>query len=517
MSKSHALDVRGFTITQHNRLLDFPGPPIIPAQPYPDLNPGFAPSAALFRGIGWPAHPTDWTRQMALVSPRHFVYASHYPLGADWQIAFLGADGQQHLFGIESQVPVINSEDLVTDLMLCTLSSKVPASTGITPFSVLNLASEANYLGRQMQVFGSFVRAGKMSVNGFINLANDPGFDTTRFLYFDYDHNGGNTDDCDYQGGDSGAPSFIMENGVPCIVGTASGRDPQGWGGLPANISRNYMAFIPAYLTEVDQLMENHGYHLKRTYPAATAVGMQTSSPAPLRRMKAGQVVVTLENTGAANAHNLTLALNLPSPPTTVSGVGTICESQSASAWSCRRAGLAASTTSVVNATWNTLPNAPSLTGTLVRNFDGGTQQTINFSLPLLESFTSWIQGSADPSENGDPDGDGISNLMEYAFGGLPGQASMFAAAGYPLLPQSERSGAQILVSYPQRSDAAARGLTGVLEYSPTLTTESWSTEPPPGTTFSSEALAPGFAKITASIPATAPSLYFRVKIGLTE
>lgn len=87
-----ALEIRDASRDPAPRLVDFPGAPVYDQTPR--TNPAFSPPADLFLGIGWPAHPTDWTRQMALISPVHFVYATHYRLGSDWRIAFLGKDGK---------------------------------------------------------------------------------------------------------------------------------------------------------------------------------------------------------------------------------------------------------------------------------------------------------------------------------------------------------------------------------------------------------------------------------------
>ena len=334
-AQAMALEVRGYSAAHNNRLNDFPGAPVYDQTP--KVNPAFSPSAALFLGIGWPAHPTDWTRQMALVSPRHFVYATHYPLGADWQIAFLGTDGQQHTYGIESQTPIVNSRGQNTDLMLCTLTADVPDKLGITPFPVLNLLSEAKYKGKQMVVCGSFVRAGKMPLKGFTNLVNDPVFDTTRFAYFDYKKNRGGTHDCNYQGGDSGAPAFIMVNGKPAIIGTASSQDP-----MPKQISRNYLNFLPAYLPQLDALMEARGYHMKRFYPAAAAVNTRIPAAAPLRRLTPASVTLETRNPGANMAHNVSLELTFSSAPSAVGGTGWTCDALSPFVWICRRGDLAA-------------------------------------------------------------------------------------------------------------------------------------------------------------------------------
>ncbi len=508
-----ALQIRNYSAAVNDRLIHFPGAPIYNFQT-PAINPTFSPSAALFLGIGWPAHLTDWTRQMALVSPQHFVYAAHYPLGNGWQIAFLGPDGNQHAYGIKSQVAIINSSGQTTDLLLCTLTSAIPSALGITPFPVLNLASEADYTGKTMVVCGSFVRAGKMQLAGFTQLTNDPGFDTTRFAYFDYNPNTGASDNCNYQGGDSGAPSFIMVNGQPAIIGTASGQDP-----LPNNISRNYLNFIPHYLTELDTLMEAQGYHMKRFYPVSTTLVSQISSSSSLRQMMPGGIALSTQNTGAVMAHNVSVQLTFSSAPNTVSGSGWICEAASPLVWNCRRGGLANAALSTLTANWNSLPNSAYLQFSAIISQDGGTPATVNATLPVLQSFSSWIQGTSNPAKDADPDRDGISNLLEYALGGSPAVPSLFASDGHRLLPQVSKAGSVLLVRFPRRTDAAARGLVSLVQFS-TDPTSGWQTVAPAGTTEASAPYSPpssGFEEVTVSLPVNVAKRFVRVKVTLDE
>lgn len=515
---SEALEVRGYSPPLDNRLLEFPGAPIY--QQTPQNNSSFTHAPAnQFHGVGWPAHPTDWTRQMALVSPRHFVYASHYPLGADWDIAFLGTDGQQHLYQIESQVPMFNTLGQQTDLMLCTLTTEVAASTGITPFPVLNLTNEAAYAGLPMIVFGGFVRAGTTPLAGFTTLVNDPGFDTTRFAYFDYNHDSGNPRECDYQGGDSGAPSFIMDGGKPAIIGIASGRDPQGWGGLPANVSRNYIAFIPAYLAQLDTAMEVKGFHMIRSRTQATTLQVQAQTTVPLRRLKPGAISLSVSNSGSAAAHNLSLVIQSVNLPGGVSGT-MICDPPQSGTWRCRRGGLDAAAETTVDLDWATLPNSSTLEVSTNLTFDGGTPVPLNLSLPLLETYASWSSGLGNSAESADPDQDGISNLLEYAFGGSPVVVSTSDANGHPLAPRIQISGNHIQFIHRRRTDAAARGLIYQVQTTEDPANETWSESLPSGSGISSAPMVPpsaDFEVVTVSIPLSSARRFLRLKVALSE
>ncbi len=517
-SPTMALIIREPNPDTHKRLLNFPER-VYHVVPSP--NPAFISNASLLLGIGSPDDPEDWTRQMALVSPRHFIYATHYTLNPAWQIIFVGNDGQQHLYGIQSQTPIINTQGEQTDMMLVTLSSPVDTSLGITPFPVLNLPSEADYVGKPILVCGSFVDCGTNTIKGHITLTNDPGFDTTRFIYFDYDQNdpNGHPDDCSFYFGDSGGPIFVMENGHPAIVGTISASDdltPDD--GIDGPAARNYMASIPSYLPQLDATMEATGYHMKRFYPAATMLGTHVTANGPLRQSRPGSIAINTGNFGAAAAHNVNLVLTFPTAPASVSGPGWICEAATPLIWKCRRGGIANAASASLTATWTSLPAAEGMQLTAVQTYDGGSPVTIGTSLSITPSYATWINGVSDPAYDADPDHDGISNLMEYAFGGSPTLASPFSPDGRSLIPRAEKSGNNLLIRYPLRTDATERGLTKTVQFSNNL--GEWDSSAPSGAAFRVAPYAPtsdGFEEVTVSVPLTGPMKFVRVKVTLAE
>ena len=518
ISPSQALNIRQYNAKVHKRLLNFPK---LVYQVTPSPNPNFIANATLFRGIGWPEDPNEWTRQMALVSPRHIIYATHYTLNPSWQIIFVGNDGNQHLYGIESQAPIINAQGQQTDLMVVTLSSPVDISLGITPFPVLNLSTEADYAGKPLLVCGSFVDSGTATIAGHITLTKDPGFDTTGFLYFDYNKNASHPqpNDCTFWYGDSGAPSFVMVNGQPAIVGTASGFDdltPNN--GVDGPVFRNYLSAISSYLPQVDALMEPKGYHLKRFYPAATTVATSVTSAAPLRQMKAGSISINTSNSGAAAAQNVSLQLTFPAAPASVSGTGWICEASAPLIWKCRRGAINNAGSANLTATWTSLPATENFQINTVQTYDGGTAVTTNTNLVITPSYVSWLNGAGDPAYDADPDHDGITNLIEYAFGGSPIQPSPFSPDGRSLVPQTENAGNNLLVRYPLRTDANARGLNETLEFSSDLGT--WDNIAPGGTLSSITSYASssnGFEEVTLSLPLSGPKKFVRLKVTLAE
>ena len=155
----------------------------------------------------------------------------------------------------------------------------------------------------------------------------------------------------------------------------------------------------------------------------------------------------------------------------------------------------------------------------MAQTYDGGGTVTTNPSLPLLQSYNSWVAGAANTLSSADPDNDGISNLVEYAFGGSPTQGSVNSPDGRSLVPKIDRAGNNMVVRYPRRTDASARGLVETPEFSSTLV-GSWDSTLPPGTIVSAAPFNPvsnGFEQVTMTIPLTSQRRLVRVKVNLTE
>ena len=115
-----------------------------------------------------------------------------------------------------------------------------------------------------------------------------------------------------------------------------------------------------------------------------------------------------------------------------------------------------------------------------------------------------------------DPDGDRLSNLLEYALGGDPRVASTTFADGSPLGTSFEVIDGEAILSHPLRSDGPLRGIDYVVEFSRDL--EDWSVNPPPAATTTHEAHAPpvpGFQQRVLRWPTDGRD-FVRLRITLT-
>ena len=181
-----------------------------------------------------------------------------------------------------------------------------------------------------------------------------------------------------------------------------------------------------------------------------------------------------------------------------------------------RRGGLAAGETVQFDVAMTSAPADGMFTVTLNLKSDGSASQSFPLQIATLPSFASWASGLQDATLTGDSDQDGISNLIEYASGGDNRSGSVyFPGTATPLLPVF--SSVPPTLSFIRRTDAAARGLSYVVETSDTLTAGSWqslgqvpiSVTPGPGS---------GFERAQAGLPANAAAkAFYRLRIGLAE
>ena len=132
--------------------------------------------------------------------------------------------------------------------------------------------------------------------------------------------------------------------------------------------------------------------------------------------------------------------------------------------------------------------------------------------------FSSWVGGfglaPADQTATADPDGDGISNFIEYALGGNP------SVREPALLPTGSKSGSNFVLSFSRSDLAVSNGDAPLsIEYGTTL--GSWTTIAVPaatstvsGVNFNVTGGSPNDA-VTATIPTAGSGKFFaRVKVG---
>jgi hypothetical protein len=210
-----ALDVTGYEPAVNDRFAaGYPNAPV------PNQGSKFVGGAFDWTCVGWDAE--EPTHSVTLISPRHFIYATHQQVGAvGEELAFVGRDGALHRYKIEKLAKVPFPPDQFgktkdSDLSLGTLSREVPASHGVTPVPVAHLGADlTKYLGQRLFVYG---HTAKIGTNEVVDAFVTPGEAAEiKFLT-----KGLITGMAVTESGDSGSPSFIVVGGKLAAVGIHS-------------------------------------------------------------------------------------------------------------------------------------------------------------------------------------------------------------------------------------------------------------------------------------------------------
>ena len=502
-----ALQLRTFSSAAHERIRNFPG--------NPSLNPTFLnPGGNLanlpdLTGVGW--NTSDTVQQFTLVSPRHFVGANHFRPNVGSVVRFLARDNTLHDYTVAATYGIPNDDGTTSDVFLGELTTDVAVTTGIRPLPYLNLLAENAYAGEPLVVLGQPARGGR----GTIAQVSDFGGDAitsgsgikTRAFTFTYGPLG-SADDARAEVGDSGSPSFAIRSGQLALVGTHTAV-------LTAfGTTTTYDTLVPHYASRLNSVMESQGYHLRKFTPDATAFTASGAGVSPvIRALKPFVYRVSITN-GAAAADNVAASFTLPA--------GAVLSGITAPGWfatnatAIHRGGLAAGETVTMDLAFSKAPVSGSFQIGLNLTSDGSAAKTFNFPLAVAPSYAEWADGLADASLTADGDGDGVGNLLEYAFGGNNRESSQFLAGASPavsLLPQFLTAPSRL--QFLRRQDFATRGLRQIIETSENL--ESWTTVADAGSTTVSTPAA-GFDLIEMPLGDTAPARrFYRLRVELDE
>jgi hypothetical protein len=504
-----ALELRVYNPTAHLRMTGYPAAPQVnPAF----LNPGGNPVTRLdLSGIGWSVQ--DPTKQLTLVSPRHFVGANHFRPGIGSTVRFLGTDNTLHTLTIASITALPNENGSASDLYLGEFTGEIPDTAAVLPLPYLNLATETAYAGQSIIVAGQAARGGKGVIGSVSDFGGDPitggaGIQTRAFT-FSYTSAAGSVDDAHAQGGDSGSPSVAIRSGRAALVGTHTAV-------LTAlGTVTTYDTLVPHYAPGINALMEDTGLRLRKIDPPATSFSITGGATDPTVRM--GEPLIcrfTLTNTSSAEADNVNVRIS--SPPSLPPGQFVASGWRDNADGSLRRSGLTASGAASFDITFAAAPQLGTILISLLVKSDGSAPQSQDFPITILPSFAGWAQNLTAPGILDDGDADGITNLLEYACGGDPLSASVHLANTMePLTPGI--IGDPRMLTFIRRSDATERGLRYFLQRSTDLTPASWETLRHLTPTLLAQP-ATGFEKAAFDLPVDETrSTFYRLQIELDE
>lgn len=502
------IQLRSYTAARHDRFTGYPAAPA--------WNDAAWFGSRSYSGVGWAAADLPFQRQFALVSPQHLVGATHYQPNLGSVIRFLNGSGSIVERTVVALTPIQNDLNQNTDLTVITLASPLLPADQVAHFPYLNLASEADYLNTALVVFGWHVKAGRGRLAGFKDLEEAP-LNRTRTLRFDYSKLFGDPDDAYLETGDSGSPSFAVVGGRPALLGihTAVDEDP---------LKRsNFDTFVPHYAAQLNAVLAPAGYQMTPAVPPVVSLtATQTTTPVQWRQANPGSCQFDVVNRSATAATNVAVELRFTAAavPQTLTAPGWLITPAGGGTWWLRRATLPASATVSITADWADLGLGDSVNSALTLVADGSARQSYEFGQQLAPSYSAWAVALTDKAPTADPDGDGVVNLLEYAFGGDPLVNSNTAPTGGALLPVLRLESGVATLQFPIREDAAVRGLAYLVEFSETLAGGSWTTTQPPGTALSDAPFTPavaGWLHRTLTFDANAVRQFGRLRVELNE
>ena len=509
---SFGLLLRDGDTTDNARFLGFPN--------NVSENPDYAYSEYDFTGVGWEVQNTN--RQFVLVSPQHFVCATHFRPDGNDQVRFLGADGNIYTYGILNVTIIQNSLGQNTDLSLGTLEEVVDTRV-ITPMRWANFTRESQYSGEGV-VFGRPALTGNANLLDIVDPDSITGlsgnFANTRFIRSIYQENAffGDSNDAYLQSGDSGSPVFIISGGELGLVGTNSLISNATTASGVFTAQSAFATFVPEYISDLDLNMSEEGYQMSPLNPESSTLNLQLTQTEVLQQGGAGTVELILTNAGDEIAGNVSVTIqNATQLPDSLAATDYFNGLLSNSSTEVHTGLLFNAESSMISLSWDTLPSVSELTFEVAYEADEFTREIQTFTLilePAESLFNSFTGGLIDSSELGDDDGDGISNLFEYALGGDVSEASRTTSTGLQILPTF--TGFTEEYVFLRRPDAEERGLRYTIQTSTTLEENSW-IEFIPELEIISDPGETGFELVTITLPNIADRVFYRLLVTLAE
>jgi len=213
-----------------------------PASPVANTDPAFLGRGYDFSGVGWLAGSEN--RSYALLSPRHYLYSSHYPAGVGTTIQFSPADRQVKGYVVGEQ-----SGWILGDFAVGTFAAPIPAADNVHPSTILFKGySFASYAGSSLLLYGHPARVGTNRMGAaVVQFPGDTG------TYYDYKYDA-TPDQGQLISGDSGSPTFIVgvTPGVMYLSGAHYANYNDGSGGVDT--------MLPLMLNTLNATLARTGY-----------------------------------------------------------------------------------------------------------------------------------------------------------------------------------------------------------------------------------------------------------------
>jgi len=242
-----------------------------------------------FSGVGWGSDGERW-KNVAMVTPQHFITADHAKPTVGSFLNFLGTDGVVRSYQVQSYIPLKYDADNpsnTSDLIVGQLSAPILASVPIKIYSVVRPGPFKYPLSKTPPKILDFYRGREMIVVGKNDVGgtdvdgdgyNDRGGKISKnviddvFVYQTVDASTNtvgvgfksppNTPDSGrFVGFDSGSPSFLLWDGQLTALGSHSVAD------FDVNPQYNGDGFLPYYIDQINALIAGSGYQLNVLSP----------------------------------------------------------------------------------------------------------------------------------------------------------------------------------------------------------------------------------------------------------
>jgi hypothetical protein len=255
-ASAQALTIVGYDANTNNRFASG-----YPTAPVPNSSLSFLGAGMDWSGVGWDAGLS--TRSVTMISDQHFVFAAHYAPSTTIRFlspTLLAANPGNPAAAIVSYT-VQSTTQLVSpisgmpgDFSIGKLTTPLNAGHGIATYPVLAFDSLTDYVGLQVLMYGhndattNSTIIGTNTINSFFhyNLHGGDGINDTFAAGYTFEP--ASPGDSQFEGGDSGSPTFAFYQGRLALVGTHS---------AIANISGTQWSFdnfIPVYLDQLQAL-----------------------------------------------------------------------------------------------------------------------------------------------------------------------------------------------------------------------------------------------------------------------
>lgn len=255
-ASTQALTIVGYDTGTNNRFASG-----YPTAPVPNSSLSFIGAGMDWSGVGWDAGLS--TRSVAMISDQYFVFASHYTPGSTIQFlspTLLTANPGNPAAAVVSYT-VQSTTRLVSpisgmpgDFSIGRLTTPLNAGHGIAAYPVLAFDSLTDYVGLQVLMYGhndtttnsTIIGTNTISAFYHYDLYGGDGINDTFAAGYTFEP--ASPGDSQFEGGDSGSPTFAFYQGRLALVGTHS---------AIATISGTQWSFdnfIPVYLDQLQAL-----------------------------------------------------------------------------------------------------------------------------------------------------------------------------------------------------------------------------------------------------------------------